>query len=503
MAKLDRLLQALLTNGMDALVLEPGRLPRLMRGLTEHEVTKNVLDDAALRRLVHEVAPPKIAPPDDPGDGWSFYYQLDDSSFHFTVRSTGQGWSAVATPPSALEAAKAAAAPTDATEAPPEVLTEAQTEVPAEASGPDAQPLPGLDTLLQMMVEQGASDLHLSACQEPRLRLEGDLERLAFAPPTPDALEILLATILPERNSEELNRTNDTDFAYEPPGVARFRVNAFRDRLGFGVVFRQIPGEIPSCDELSLPETVRGLAGLSKGLVLVTGPTGSGKSTTLAAILDLANRSRHDHIITIEDPIEFVHTSKNCLVNQREVGVHTDSFRRALLAALREDPDILLVGEMRDLETTAIAVETAETGHLVFGTLPTTTAPSTVERNIDQFPADRQSQIRVMLANSLRAVVSQRLLKKIGGGLVAAFEILICTPAVSNLIREGKTFQLVAAIQAGQKHGMQTLDESLLSLVEKKLASPEEAYSKATDQETLAKSMAAAGLQLNLEVEPE
>ncbi|HKI85209.1 MAG TPA: type IV pilus twitching motility protein PilT, partial [Thermoanaerobaculia bacterium] len=250
---------------------------------------------------------------------------------------------------------------------------------------------------------------------------------------------------------------------------------------------------------LGLPEVVRNLAYLSKGLVLVTGPTGSGKSTTLAAIVDRINRLRHDHIITIEDPIEFVHPSRLCMVNQREVGVHTGSFKQALRAALREDPDVVLVGEMRDLETISIAIETAETGHLVFGTLHTTTAASTVERLVDQFPGDRQAQVRVMLADSLRAVIAQTLLKKIGGGRIAAYEILICTPAVANLIREGKTFQIASAMQTGKRQGMVTLTDALFDFVEKKLVEPREAYIKAVDKETLAQKFEAAGIKLELE----
>jgi twitching motility protein PilT len=249
--------------------------------------------------------------------------------------------------------------------------------------------------------------------------------------------------ITPESNREQFEKEHDTDFAYELPGKARFRCNLFMDHRGPGGVFRQIPSNVLTCDQLGLPKAVRDLCFLSKGLVLVTGPTGSGKSTTLAAMIDLVNKSRSDHIITIEDPIEFVHKSQKCLVHQREVGRHTESFKRALRAALRENPDVILVGEMRDLETIAIAIETAETGHLVFGTLHTSTAPSTVDRVIDQFPADRQSQIRVMLSESLKGVISQTLLKKKCGGRVAAHEVLIGVPAISNLIRRTFSKKLV------------------------------------------------------------
>jgi twitching motility protein PilT len=286
----------------------------------------------------------------------------------------------------------------------------------------------------------------------------------------------MLYEIAPERNQQEFERRNDTDFAHQIPGVSRFRANLFRDRRGPGGVFRAIPFEILTPEDLGLPAQVLDLCSLTKGLVLVTGPTGSGKSTTLATLIDHINQTRTDHIITIEDPIEFVHENKKCLVNQREVHSHTDSFKDALRAALREDPDIVLVGEMRDLETIAIAVETAETGHLVFGTLHTTTAPSTIDRIIDQFPADRQSQIRQMVSTSLRGVISQALCKKIGGGRVAAYEILYSTPAVANLIRESKSYQIYSVIQTSRGSGMMTLNDSLIELVRKRVVDPKEAY---------------------------
>ncbi len=336
------------------------------------------------------------------------------------------------------------------------------------------------------MLEVDASDVHLASDHRPRFRVHGDLEELAdYRPVSPAELERLLLEIVPPRNREQFAATNDTDFAYDHAGKARFRVNFFRDQRGIGAVMRTIPTRIPTFEDLGLPDSVRRLAFLSKGLVLVTGPTGSGKSTTLAAILDLVNRSRADHIITIEDPVEFVHPSKRCLVNQREVGLHTASFKQALRAALREDPDIVLVGEMRDLETVSIAIETAETGHLVFGTLHTTTAASTVERLVDQFPGDRQEQIRTMLAESLKAVIAQTLLKRIEGGRVAAYEILIATPAVSNLIREGKTFQIPSAMQTGRAQGMMLMNDALFTLIEKKLVEPREAYLKSVDKEGL------------------
>jgi twitching motility protein PilT len=288
--------------------------------------------------------------------------------------------------------------------------------------------------------------------------------------------------------------THDADFAYEIPGLARFRVNVFEDRNGVGSVMRQIPIEILTVEKLGLPKACIDLCWLSKGLVVVTGPTGSGKSTTLAAMIDFINKNRSDHIITIEDPVEFVHKNVKCLVNQREVGQHTKSFKGALRAALREDPDIVLVGEMRDLETIAIAIETAETGHLVFGTLHTTTAVSTVDRIIDQFPTDRQAQIRVMLSESLKGVVAQVLCKKIGGGRVAAHEIVLGNPAVTNLIRDGKTFQLASVMQTSKNVGMVTMNDSLMTLVQNKQVEPKEAWLKATDKAGLLSMFKNAGI---------
>jgi twitching motility protein PilT len=301
---------------------------------------------------------------------------------------------------------------------------------------------------------------------------------------------------MPDKNLDEFDRRHDTDFAYEIEGLARFRCNVFMDRKGMGGVFRIIPSEILTAEKLGLSKAIMDLCALSKGLVVVTGPTGSGKSTTLCAMVDSINKNREDHIITIEDPIEFVHENQRCLVNQREVHNHTDSFKDALRAALREDPDILLVGEMRDLETISIAIETAETGHLVFGTLHTTTAPSTVDRIIDQFPADRQQQIRVMLSESLKGVIAQTLLPKIGGGRIAALEVLIITPAISNLIREGKTFQIQSAMQTGKIHGMQMLNDSLFDLVQKKLVEPRDAYIKAVDKANFETMLTRGGFKI-------
>jgi len=341
-----------------------------------------------------------------------------------------------------------------------------------------------IDALFHLMCEAKASDLHLSVGTTPLVRKDGVMQPLDPVAPVldPDAVVRLLDPITPEKNKQEFSERHDTDFAYEIPGLARFRANIFMDRKGRGGVFRVIPSQILSAEQLGLSQAILNLCKLNKGLVLVTGPTGSGKSTTLCGMIDYINRTRKDHIITIEDPIEFVHENKMCAINQREVHNHTMSFKNALRAALREDPDIILVGEMRDLETVAIAIETAETGHLVFGTLHTTTAASTVDRVIDQFPADRQSQIRIMLSESLKGVISQTLCRKIGGGRAAALEVLIVTSAVSNLIRESKTFQIQSMMQVGKAVGMVTLNDALLELVTKKVVAPEEVYTKAIDK---------------------
>jgi twitching motility protein PilT len=357
--------------------------------------------------------------------------------------------------------------------------------------------LTSLQPLLEELIDRGASDLHLTSGQPPRLRVDGDLVvAKGWFPTSADELRALLEPVTPPRNLEEFAERHDTDFGFELPGRARFRANLFRDRCGLGAVFRQIPLGIPSAEALGLPPAVCELAELSRGLVLVTGPTGSGKSTTLAAILDLINRNRADHIITIEDPIEFVHPPKRCLVHQREVGAHTHSFAAALRAALREDPDVVLVGEMRDLETTRVAIETAETGHLVFGTLHTTSAAGTVERLINQYPEGEQGQIRMMLSSSLKAVVAQTLLKKIGGGRVAAYEVLPVTPAISNLVREGKVFQIPSIMQTGRGKGMMLLDESLLALVRDGKVRPEDAYRKANDKADFENRLRAADIEL-------
>lgn len=355
-----------------------------------------------------------------------------------------------------------------------------------------------IDSVLHDMIKRKASDLHATMGEVLCMRIDGEIERIGKDIVREDYMKLMLDPIIPPRNREEFSKGNDTDFAYEIPGLARFRVNIFRDRMGVGAVLRQIPEKILSADDLGLPPAVRKFCELSKGMVVVTGPTGSGKSTTLAGMVDLINETRHEHILTIEDPIEFVHKQKKCLLNQREVHKHTSSFSRALRAALREDPDIILIGEMRDLETVEIAIETAETGHLVFGTLHTNTAISTVDRLIDQFPSNQQAQIRVMLAESLKGVVAQTLVRKKGGGRVAALEILVVDKAVASLIREGNTHMMGNHMQTQKAKGNIMLNDSLLNLVVKGIVDAKDAYMKAIEKEAFLTMLQAKGISLEV-----
>jgi len=356
-----------------------------------------------------------------------------------------------------------------------------------------------LDRLFQKMIETRASDLHLTAGEPPFVRADGSLTALADEPAIPtETMNRYLAEIAPALNWAEFEKEHDTDFAYSLEGVGRLRANFFMDLRGPGAVFRLIPDKVLTAEELNLPKAILDLCHLKKGLVLVTGPTGSGKSTTLAAMVDYINRNRDEHIITIEDPIEFVHEQKKCRINQREVHKHTKSFKTALRAALREDPDIVLVGEMRDLETMQIAIETAETGHLVFGTLHTNTAAATINRIVDQFPPEQQNQIRTMLSSSLKGVISQTLCKKIPKGRVAALEVLIVTLAVSASIREGKVHTIASTMQMGAKYGMRLLNDSLFEHVKNKVVDPMEAYVHSAEKEDLLKRFEAA--QINIDV---
>jgi twitching motility protein PilT len=340
-----------------------------------------------------------------------------------------------------------------------------------------------IDSYFKFMLEKDASDLHLSTGNQPMLRIHGELVRIDAAVLDADALKELVYEIAPETKIKHFEEVGEVDFGYEYPGMARFRVNFYSQRKGIGAAFRMIPSKVYTLDELGLPPVLKKFAMLNKGLVLVTGPTGSGKSTTLAAMIDYVNLNRKDHIITIEDPIEFVHQSQNCLVNQRELETHTKSFANALRASLREDPDVILVGEMRDLETIELALTAAATGHLVFGTLHTSNAPKTIDRVIDVFPTNQQNQIRATLSESLKGVIAQALFKRMDKpGRIAALEVLFVDNAIANLIREAKTHQIPGMMQVGKKKGNQPADDAITDLLRQGLVSPEEAYMKATDR---------------------
>ena len=482
MARIDKFIQAIFQQQADRLVASVGQRVALVTGSETRPVTTQPASDQQLGDLLKEIAPVDQAAAVLQQGSHEFPYSSPSGVVLVKVIRTNGSLEVQVSP----LAPRAEATPV-ATAAPP-VAT-----VPARAGRSPSK----IDALFHRMVEVGCSDLHLSAGHEPLYRKDGEIVSLDESPPlTSEAIRDLVEPILPPPNREQFEEQHDTDFAYEVPGLARFRCNLFVDLHGTGGVFRVIPNEIPSAEDLGLPSCVLDLCSLSKGLVLVTGPTGSGKSTTLAAMIDYINSNQAAHIITIEDPIEFVHQKKKCLVNQREVGTHTEGFKRALRAALREDPDIVLVGEMRDLETVAIAIETAETGHLVFGTLHTNTAPSTIDRVIDQFPADRQNQVRTMLSESLKGVISQILCRKAGGGRVAAFEILLVNAAVANLIREAKTFQIPSIMQTGKGLGMTTLNDSLLALVMKKLLDPTEAYNKAIARTEIKAKLQRKGIEV-------
>jgi twitching motility protein PilT len=446
----------------DALQLAVGKPAALVGNGTSRAVTRETLNEGQILALLREIASGDAAGALGGEAPLAFAYRAPTGEVQVEVRSAGAGALVVVRP------------------------------APAVPRGPDlAEARAAMEQLFRVLVDSGASDLHLRSGEPPLLRRHGELVRADLPPLPAERLEHMLLGIMTPREIGEFREIGDTDWAYEIEGLARFRCNAGRVRHGPMAVFRVIPTTVRTADEMGLSREVQNLCYLTKGLVVVTGPTGSGKSTTLAALVDLINRTRTDHIITIEDPIEFVHQSRKCLVTQRQVGVHTRSFKQALRAALREDPDIVLVGEMRDLETVSIAIETAETGHLVFGTLHTTTAASTIDRIIDQFPADRQSQVRVMLSESLRGVIAQTLCKKIGGGRVAAREVLLSIPAVSNLIREGKTFQIPSIMQTNRRAGMVTLNDALMELVDAKQVEPKEAYMKAVEKAGFAAALKA------------
>ena len=341
-----------------------------------------------------------------------------------------------------------------------------------------------IDRFLKLMNDRGASDFHLTVGRPPMIRASGSMEPIRFRVITEADFNEMLQAVTPARLWNDYTRTGDIDFSYEIPGLARYRVNLFRQQRGAGAVFRIIPSKIMTVSQLGLPDAVRRIAGFESGLVLVTGPTGSGKSTTLASIIDLINETRGLHVITIEDPIEFVHPNKKCLIHQREIGTHATSFAEALKAAAREDPDLILVGEMRDVETISMALSGAEKGTLVFGTLHTNNAAKTVDRIISVFPAGEQEGVRNVLGETIRAIVAQQLLPKVGGGRVAALEILFASPAVGNMIREGKTGQITSTIQTGVKEGMISMDASIRKLYDEGKVSARAAYDKAIDKES-------------------
>jgi twitching motility protein PilT len=468
LARLDKLIQLLVDQHADLLRLAAGQPASLQTNGSARAVTREALTEQQIVALMREIAPAAVAAQVREGATLRFSYGAPAGAVYAEM-----------------------SAPDGATQVTLRPATQGSAQASVRSSATSEEARAALDVLLRELATSSASDLHLRSGQPPVYRRHGELVRSEGATLQPPRLEAMLHAIMTPAVIEEFSESSDADWAYEITEVARFRCNAGRDRFGPFAVFRVIPTQVPTAEELGLSREVQNLCYLTKGLVVVTGPTGSGKSTTLAAMVDLINRKRTDHILTIEDPIEFVHASKNCIVTQRQVGVHTKSFKGALRAALREDPDVVLVGEMRDLETVSIAIETAETGHLVFGTLHTTTAASTVDRIIDQFPADRQSQVRVMLSESLRGVIAQTLCKKKGGGRVAAREILLSIPAVSNLIREGKTFQIPSIMQTNKRAGMITLNDSLVELVDEGLVEPQEAYMKAVDKSGIAATLKA------------
>ncbi len=494
MSQLDKLIERL--QSQQQILLESGKEPIIRSEAGNRIMINQQLQTPQIIALLTELAPVGQKEHIARKRQTNFEYFLKNKAYSVTYMAQGELVRSVIALAEKTEDI-AEAVPGDDSDI--EVVKEKASPAPSPAVSRSSGSEPEINGLLRKMFGMGASDLHLTATHRPLVRLHGDMVELADQPViTPEGINKLLSAIIPQHNKDQFAESSDTDFAHEIEGLARFRVNIFMDRYGMGAVFRQIPMEIVTAEKLGLSKEVLDLCFLSKGLVLVTGPTGSGKSTTLCALVDYINRHRKDHIITIEDPIEFVHARKNCLINQREVHVHTKSFSNALRAALREDPDIVLVGEMRDLETISIAIETAETGHLVFGTLHTSTAASTVDRIIDQFPADRQAQIRTMVASSLKGVIAQTLCRKISKGRVAAMEILFVNSAVSNLIREGKIFQIPSIMQTAKGQGMMLLNDSLFKLVVDKQVAPEEAYLKAIDKLGFVNLLKGKGITLNL-----
>ncbi|HSM93871.1 MAG TPA: type IV pilus twitching motility protein PilT [Anaeromyxobacteraceae bacterium] len=517
MARIDPFIERLVAEQADRLEMSAGQGAMIHGPRGPQPLIRQPLTAAQIAGALAEIVPEELRAGFPRPGRTSFAYDGPHGAVEVRVEATGGSIRATIVPvakPGAVDLAPApdvfpggapgarrpAATPPPAPPAPRPPATPARAAAGRQGAVPNPpEPRLAIDALLAAMLERRASDLHLSSDSPPMFRIDGDMAEVEdYGPVQGERLKELIWAIAPEKNREEWHARKDTDFAHEIP-AARFRVNVFADRKGIGAVLRQIPNDILTAEKMGLSQAILDLCWLTKGLVLVTGPTGSGKSTTLAAMIDYINRNRSDHIITIEDPIEFVHPNKRCLVNQREVGVHTGSFKAALRAALREDPDVVLVGELRDLETIAIAIETAETGHLVFGTLHTNTAPSTVDRIIDQFPADRQAQIRMMLSESLKGVISQTLCKRIGGGRVPAQEVLLVPSSVANLIREGKTFQIPSMMQTGRASGMATLNDALIDLVKKKVVEPKEAWMKAVAKAEFKALLERANVHVDLE----
>ncbi len=509
MAQIDRFIEALHRLDADRLELVPGARVVLAVNGGRRPVSSQPATEQQIDVLVGEILPEGPGPRAS-GDGGEFVYQAPSGLVRVSVSGAGASRrvlirAAVQEEGKQLRhagptAGEPAAAEVSASADRPDAVAPPPSKGEAEAAAVDgSRARARIDALFRRMVEEGCSDLHISTGVAPMFRKDGEIVPADGEPLSAEAARTMLFSITPPHKREEFEQLHDSDFAYEISGLARYRCNLFMDRKGVGGVFRVIPANIRTVEDLGLRQEIIDLCKLPRGLVLVTGPTGSGKSTTLAALIDYVNGTRSDHIVTIEDPIEFVHANKKCLINQREVGVHTRGFKVALRAALREDPDVVLVGEMRDLETVAIAIETAETGHLVFGTLHTRTAASTVDRIIDQFPAEQQSQIRTMLAESLKGVISQALVKAKGGGRVAAMEFLLVTTAVSNLIREGKTYQIPSIMQTSRGKGMQTLNDAFLQLVQSGKVEPEVAYGAAVDRPELMALFARNGISLSID----
>ena len=551
MAQLDKLLQQIVTKGGRSLRIEPNQAPFVeFSGGGSAPLLPQALPPTMLEHITQEVVPQQFR------EAWSkqgqivFEYAAGGVNYRIAMERSAignrlkaepkdgvsadgsgiqdirfvdiePGSSSTSGPPSSPAIAVLPLAPAIALDlapypssGPPSPVAAGSAPALVQPSPPDSTPVvdsifagpapkrelhPLALVLFSALLDRNGSDVHCTCGEVPIFRINGELQDFRECGPLGETqlLELMHSLATPDAWGKFQSR-GDADFGYGfDLGGCRLRVNFFQDRVGPGFVARVIPNEIPNPDRLGLPEPIRQLALLAKGLVLVTGPTGSGKSTTLAAIIDLANQQRMDHIVTIEDPIEFVHPRKKCLINQREVHTHTESFKSGLRAALREDPDIVLVGEMRDLETIAIALETAVTGHLVFGTLHTSSAVGTIDRIVDQFPSDRQQQIRVMMADALKAVISQILLKKIGGGRVAALESLFITPAISNLMREGKIFQIPSAMQVGRAYGQRLMNDVLMEMIQDKKVTAMDAYLKCPDKESFIQTLKRAGINFD------